>query len=92
MAKVYEGVAFANVKGHIQIWDIFLQNIIQKIDINMLPMRITSSYIVSIDSNKKQMLLCTMGGDVIEIILQNDQELQTIKANRINKIVLLPGR
>lgn len=36
------------------------------IDINLLPFKILSEHIVSIDFNKRKLLVLTMNGDVIE--------------------------
>lgn len=87
MSKCYEGVAFATVEGQIYIWDLYLLKCSKRIDINQLPFKILSSFIVSLDYNCKRMLILTLNGDVIEVILNDASTKQTIKAQRINQVV-----
>ena len=51
MSKCFEGIAFATVKGHIYIWDQYLLKCTKQIDINQMPFKILSTYIVSLDYN-----------------------------------------
>ena len=42
----------------------------KEVNINKLPNKILSSYIVTLDYNKKRLLVLTMNGDALEIQLQ----------------------
>jgi len=84
MSFCFEGVAFATIDGKIYIWDIYLLKNNKIIDINLLPFKILSEHIVSLDFNKRKLIILTMNGDVIETKLNEQTANQTIKAQRIN--------
>ena len=92
MTKCFEGVAFGTNTGMIQIWDNYLLRCDKKIDINQLPNKILSQYIVNLDYNRKRILVLTMNGDAIEITLQDSVTSTEIKARRINSIIRLTGK
>ena len=80
MSKCFEGIAFATIEGKIFIWDQYLLKCGKIIDINSLPNKILSSYIVSMDYNQRRLLVLTMNGDAIEILLNEAASSKTIKA------------
>ena len=92
MSKCFEGVAFATENGIIQIWDTYLLKCEKKIEINQLPNKILSPYIVSLDYNKKRILVLTMNGDALEIALQESATSNEIKSTRINSIIRIAGK
>lgn len=92
MTKCFEGIAIATVKGHIFIWDEYLLKCNKIIDLNEMPFKILSSYVVGMDYNQRRLLVCTMNGDVIQIILMEASSTKSIKAQRLNTIVRITGR
>jgi WD40 repeat protein len=92
MTKCFEGIAFATIKGHIYIWDEYLLKCGKIIDINQMPFKILSSYIVNLDFNQRRLLVLTINGDAIEIILTEAGSTKTIRAKRLNTIVKITGR
>jgi len=63
----------------------------RKIDINDFPFKILSSFIVSLDYNRKNILICSMSGDIIEVQLTEAGTDETMKAQRINSVCRLFG-
>lgn len=84
MTKCFEGVCFATARGHIYVWDTYLLKCTKVIDINQMPFKILSTYIVNVDHNQRRLLVLTMNGDAIEVILTEAGSTKTIKAQRIN--------
>lgn len=80
MSKCFEGLAIATQNGKIFIWDDCLLKCGKIIDINTLPFKILSSFIVNLDYNQKRLLVLTMNGDVIEIALGDAGASKSIKA------------
>ena len=92
VSKCFEGIAFATVKGHIYIWDQYLLKCTKQIDINQMPFKILSTYIVSMDYNQRRLLVTTINGDAIEVILTEAGSTKTVKAQRINTICRITGQ
>lgn len=60
------------------------------IELSSLPFKIISYSIVNIDFNQKKLLVLTLGGDVIEILL-NSGGSNKLKSKRVNSITKLVG-
>ena len=74
----------------IYIWDNYLLKCTKIIELSSLPFKIISYSIVNIDFNQKKLLVLTLGGDVIEILL-NSGGSNKLKSKRVNSITKLVG-
>ena len=92
MSKCFEGLAFGTMLGRIYLWDENLLGCRKIIDLNTLPFKILSSYIVNLDCNQRRLLVCTMNGDAIELILTEVGNKKKERAQRVNTIVRLTGQ
>lgn len=92
ISKCFEGIALATMKGQIFIWDEYLLKCGSTIELSQLPFKILSSYVVSLDYNQRRVLVCTMYGDVVEVILTEAGSSKNIKAQRINTVVRMTAR
>jgi len=87
MSKCFEGIAIATIQGRIFIWDVGLLAEQRVIDINDLPFKVLSSFIVSMDYDQRRMLVLTMNGDVIELSLNEVGSGEAVKAQRVQSVV-----
>ena len=94
MSLCQEGVAFATITGLVYFWDSYLLKCHRRIDINQLPFKILSNFIVSMDFNQRRLLILTMNGDVVELQLGagGGSSDGAVKANRVNSVVRLTCR
>ena len=69
MSRCFEGIAIATLRGMIHIWDTFLSKCMKSIELSNFPFKMLSFQVVSLDYNKKRVLVCTLAGDAVEITL-----------------------
>ena len=51
MSQCQEGIAFATITGQVYFWDNYLLKCHRTVDINQMPFKILSNFIVSMDFN-----------------------------------------
>lgn len=90
MSRCYEGVAIATMRGFIHIWDVYLSKCMKSIELSSFPFKLLSYQIVSLDFNKRRLLVCTISGDCIELTLDFSHS-NRIRARRLNGIVKING-
>ena len=90
MSRCYQGIAIATVRGIIDIWDVYLNGVKKSIQLSSQPFKLLSFQIMSLDFNKKRLLVSTIAGDAIEITL-DFSHTNRIKSRRINSIVQING-
>jgi hypothetical protein len=63
------------------------------IELAALPFKVLSFNIISIDFNKKRLLVLTLAGDAVEISLSESAGVNSnkVKAKRINSITKITG-
>ena len=83
-------MAIATLRGYIHIWDIFLSKCMKSIELSAFPFRLLSFQVVSLDYNKRRLLVSTIAGDAVEITLDFSHS-NRIKAKRLNAIVKING-
>lgn len=87
MSKCYEGIAIGTIEGHIYIWDVNLTSEQRVIDINDFGFNVLSSVLVSMDYNKRRILVCTINGDIVEVALADQREAGAeAKAKRLPSV------
>ena len=90
MSRCFDGIAIATHRGAIHIWDVYLSKCMKSIELSSFPFKLLSFHVVSLDYNKKRLLVCTVAGDAVEITLDQSYS-NRIKAKRLNAIVKING-
>lgn len=90
MSRCFEGVAIATIRGFIHVWDVYLSQCMKSIELSSFPFKLLSFHVVSMDYNKKRLLVCTIAGDAVEITLDYSHS-NRIRAKRLNALVKING-